>query len=108
MGCAFKSRQLIFDIYKVFNHHSIRHIQQKLDVEYTDLTYFVAPSHLAFVTFEIGLKTLRYTCKILVFMASNQLFNKMQIPSKRHNKVPLFVMGCSISYMQHIQIESVV
>ena len=70
IGTVFKSIQLSFDIYRVSNHHLVHDIHQMIDgLHYTN---FNEPSHLAFPTSNIGLRTSRHACRLVVVNVTYQ------------------------------------
>ena len=98
-GIAFKSIQQSFDICRVFNHHSVHHIHQRItqewSVDYTIYTNFNEPSHLAYPTSNIGLRSSRHAFRLVVANVTFQYpaapFRIIQFLSMCNDNVPLFV-----------------
>ena len=95
IGTVFKSIQLSFDIYRVSNHHLVHDIHQMVGGLHNLYTF--QWSHLAFPTSNIGLRTSRHVCRLVVANVTFQYpavpLRILQFLSMCNDNVPLFGGG---------------
>ena len=104
---VFKSIQLSCDICRVSNHHLVHDIHQMVGGLHNLYTNFNDPSHLAFPTSNIGLRTSRHACRLVVanvtFRYPAAPLRILQFLSMCNDNVPLFGGGgASATCTQHL------
>ena len=105
---VFKNIQLSFDIYRVSNHHLVHDIHQMIGGQH-NLIFNEPSHHLAFPTSNMGLRTSRHACRLVVANVTFQYpaapLGILQFLSMCNDNVPLFGGGLPLDVFSILEAE---